>query len=157
MPEPASLPILARAVASIGWDRKGLARRLGMNERKLRRVLDGEAPAPAALSAWLLELASAHERWPTPAAYRAAGGRLDRLAGGLRAAAADIGWDEERLAARLGVGRRVAARHLETDGADLSRVEAGWLTALAGVHRLHPLPAGWVARPVGRIEPGQKV
>jgi len=49
----------------IGWSQRGLAARLQMDERQVRRWTAG-ADIPRPIAAWLETLAQAHERHPAP-------------------------------------------------------------------------------------------
>jgi ribosome-binding protein aMBF1 (putative translation factor) len=49
----------------IGWSQRGLAARLQMDERQVRRWAAG-ADIPRPIAAWLEDLALFHERHPAP-------------------------------------------------------------------------------------------
>ena len=52
---------------SIGWSRNTLAQRLGLgSDRAVRRWSSGQNTIPAAIAAWLLEVARTLEELPPP-------------------------------------------------------------------------------------------
>jgi transcriptional regulator with XRE-family HTH domain len=59
-------PTLAEALRTIGWSQRELARRVGVDETRVRRWLAGKAPMPLDLVAWLAKAAVWHERHPPP-------------------------------------------------------------------------------------------
>jgi ribosome-binding protein aMBF1 (putative translation factor) len=50
----------------IGWSQRGLAERLGHDERQVRRWCSGHHEIPEAVANWLNALADFHERNPPP-------------------------------------------------------------------------------------------
>jgi hypothetical protein len=54
---------------AIGWTQRGLAARLDMNERQVRRWATG-ATIPDDIAAWLDRLANYHQRNPAPVGTR---------------------------------------------------------------------------------------
>ena len=53
-------------LAVLHWPMRSLAKRLGLDERQVRRWAYGEATVPSPLAAWLDDLARHHEARPTP-------------------------------------------------------------------------------------------
>jgi transcriptional regulator with XRE-family HTH domain len=57
---------LAAALRTIGWSQRELARRVRVEETRVRRWVAGKAPMPLDLVAWLAKAAVWHERHPPP-------------------------------------------------------------------------------------------
>ena len=61
---------LRECVDLIGWSMRGLADRLGCDNRLVRRWASGAAAIPESVSAWLERLAEAHSSAPAPQDWR---------------------------------------------------------------------------------------
>jgi DNA-binding transcriptional regulator YdaS (Cro superfamily) len=57
---------LDECLALIGWTYRGLAKRLGLHETRVRRWANGVYPVPANVADWLECLAEAHRLYPLP-------------------------------------------------------------------------------------------
>jgi transcriptional regulator with XRE-family HTH domain len=59
---------LADALRTIGWSQRELARRVGVDETRVRRWARGTAPMPEDVAAWLASAAAWHAEHPPPPA-----------------------------------------------------------------------------------------
>ncbi len=57
---------LRAALATIGWSNCELARRTGIQEKQIRRMLKGDAAVPERIAGWLEDLAGYHAARPAP-------------------------------------------------------------------------------------------
>jgi transcriptional regulator with XRE-family HTH domain len=57
---------LADALRTIGWSQRELARRIGVDETRVRRWARGAAPVPEDVAAWLASAAAWHAEHPPP-------------------------------------------------------------------------------------------
>ena len=56
----------AGCLHAIGWTHAEFARRLGIAERSIRRMANGQMPVPPRIASWLLETAAFHNAHPMP-------------------------------------------------------------------------------------------
>ncbi len=61
---------LRDALGALRWSQRGLAEALECDDRLVRRWAAGDAAIPAEVADWLLALAAAHRRHPTPRGWR---------------------------------------------------------------------------------------
>ena len=61
---------LRTALCVLGWSGLTLAKRCLVNERTVRRWLDGQSPVPDRVATWLQELVKAHAAHQPPAPRR---------------------------------------------------------------------------------------
>jgi ribosome-binding protein aMBF1 (putative translation factor) len=57
---------LRKALATIGWSQRCLARRLGIDESRVRRWARGTPPMPESVAVWLRKAAAWHTANPPP-------------------------------------------------------------------------------------------
>ena len=69
--EPMTSDRMRWALDHIGWGQRELARRLAVNESRVRKMARGINEIPPELAAWLETLAKVHAAFPMPTGWRA--------------------------------------------------------------------------------------